>query len=264
MQLVKTAVMMCAPVPEHRSLTAGLKAMTRVLVTRPEPGATRTLNALIARGIDAIAIPLTEISPLAFEAPPGGFDALIITSQNAIIHGASLLSGYISKPVFAVGNRTAEILRGRGHLQVFWAETAQQMLPLIITCAPKSLLYICGQTRRTELETALTKANIHVHAVEVYSAPQTPDVSAKLVVFFSASSNPIILFHAPSAAEAFSLAMKGQNLPVSTHLLCMSAAISAQLPETWQSLVIHAHQPDDAAMIEQLDKILAQHHLRQA
>lgn len=248
----------------HHFLTVGLKAMTRVLVTRPEPGATRTLNALTARGIDAAAIPLTEISPLAFEAPSTGFDALIITSQNAIIHGASQLSPYISKPVFAVGQRTAAILRGQGHENVYWAETAQELLPHIIAFRPKSALYICGQTRRPELETTLATAGIHVHVVEVYTALQAPDASAKLASFFSASSNPIILFHAPSAAEAFAFSMNGQILPVSTRLLCMSAVILAQFPEKWQSQVTVAEQPDEAAMMKQLDKMLAQHHLPRA
>jgi uroporphyrinogen-III synthase len=90
------------------------------LVTRPEPGATRTLNVLIERGIDAVSIPLTEILPLNFSVPNAEFDALIITSQNAIVHGAKLLAIHRSKPVFVVGQRTVETLRGDGHRNLAW------------------------------------------------------------------------------------------------------------------------------------------------
>ena len=64
--------------------------MRRVLVLRPEPGAAATVKRARARGLDAVAIPLFEIEPLAWEAPPaGGFDGLLLTSANAVRHAAS-------------------------------------------------------------------------------------------------------------------------------------------------------------------------------
>jgi uroporphyrinogen-III synthase len=231
--------------------------MRRVLVTRPEPGATRTLNALQAHGIDAVSIPLTEIQRLNFETPNAEFDVLIITSQNAVVHGAVLLAQHKAKPVFAVGKRTAEVLQSLGHAKVEWATTAQELLQMIIRCSPKTALYICGQTRRPELETGLATAKIPYQTVEVYSAARMRNVRQMLLAFLAGCSNPIILFYAPSAAEAFVIAMDGQYLPVSVRFLCMSAAISAQLPENWHMAVTLAGQPDDAAMITQLDKMLA-------
>jgi uroporphyrinogen-III synthase len=229
--------------------------MTRVLVTRPEPGATRTLNALIARGINANSIPLTEIMPLAFKPPHGDFDALIITSQNAITYGAQLLAQHSSKPVFVVGKRSVETLIGRDITA--WAETAADLLPLIIGQAPKNLLYICGQMRRPDLENCLAQANIHLQIAEVYSASTTVNAGQKLKTFFLSTQQSIVLFHAPSAAEAFSNAMKDENPPSTTRFLCMSAVIAAQLPPSWQKNITLAASPHDAAMIDQLDKMLA-------
>ena len=243
--------------------------MTRVLVTRPEPGASRTLNALIARGIDAVSIPLTEIKPLAFEIPNRDFDALIITSQNAIVHGTSALNMLKHIPVFVVGNRTAETLRRQGHHIHAWAETAQDLLPMIVAQRPKHALYICGQTRRPELEAALESSSIPVTALEAYRSTPSANVGPKLAAFFNSSAEPLILCHAPSAVDALIMAMEHQNLPTlnlptKTQFLCMSQAILSQLPEHWQSHARISQRPDDAAMIDMLDKMLAQSHLPQA
>ena len=243
--------------------------MVRVLVTRPEPGASRTLNALIARGVDAVSIPLTEIRPLAFEAPSFEFDALIITSQNAIIHGAPVLNAFKHLPIFAVGSRTAETLRHQGHHIFAWAETAQDLLPMIVAQRPKHALYICVQTRRPELEAGLKSSSIAVFALETYHSVLSMGTGNKLAAFFNGSTEPLILFHAPSAVDALIMAMEHQNLPTlnlptKTQFLCMSQAILSQLPEHWQSHARISARPDEAAMIDMLDKMLAQSHLPQA
>ena len=238
--------------------------MTRVLVTRPEPGASRTLNALIARGIDAVSIPLTEIKPLAFEIPNRDFDALIITSQNAIVHGTSALNMLKHIPVFVVGNRTAETLLHQGHPIEAWAETAQDLLPMIVAQRPKHALYVCGQTRRPELEAGLQNNSIPVTALETYHITDSVESGIKLAAFFNSSAEPVILCHAPSAVDALMGAMDHQNLPTKTQFLCMSEAILSQLPEHWQSQARISARPDEAAMIDMLDKMLAQNHLPQA
>ena len=236
--------------------------MTRVLITRPEPGSTHTMNALIKRGIDATAIPLTEIQPLQFESGTGEFDALVITSQNAIIHGADLLAKHITKPVFVVGKRTSETLKG--HRIVASAETAEALLPKITSQSPKIILYICGQKRRPELEIGLKTAGIHIEALEVYSARPAENAGEKLEAFFTSIQSAIVLFHAPSAADVFVSALKSQKLPKTARFLCMSAAIAAELPSQWQNEVTIADRPDEAAMINQLDKMLARDHMPKA
>ncbi len=236
--------------------------MARVLVTRPEPGATHTLNAILNRGIEATAIPLTEIQPLAFDVPVSDFDAFIITSQNAVRYGAELLALYVAKPVFVVGKRSAETFKG--HKIAAWAETALDLLPAIISQTPKNLLYICGKTRRPDLEIGLKAAGIHVKAVEVYRAKPAENTTQKLEAFFASTQNAIVLLHAPSAAELFVSALKGQKIPETARFLCMSAAIAVQLPSLWQNRVSFADKPDEAAMINQLDKMLARDHMPKA
>lgn len=236
--------------------------VTRVLVTRPEPGATRTLNALQAVGIDAAAIALTEISRVHFELPTGDFDMLMITSQNAVSHGTALLKQFFTTPVFVVGKRTSEALAG--HTIAAWAENAEELLPKIIIRAPKRVLFLCGQTRRPELESGLKSAGIHVEVVEVYGADPNRRAPAQLRIFFQSSENTIVLFHAPSAALAFISAINVNDVPQSTRFLCMSDAIAAALPVQFQNQITIANHPDEAAMLEQLDKMLASDHMPKA
>jgi uroporphyrinogen-III synthase len=230
--------------------------MPRVLITRPEPGATRTVRRLAARGIDAVAIPVTGILPLAHQIPDANFDALIITSHNAMVHGAELLTLHQSKPAFVVGERTAELLRNQGFRHVIAAQTAQDLLPLIIARPPNRALYLCGQIRKPELEAGLAAAGITTTAVEVYMAKPENNAPAMLVSFFQHAPDSIVLCYAPSAAAAFVAAVQHQDLPPDTRFLCMSATIAAQLPAQWQKNTSIAMNPDDAAMSDQLHKML--------
>ena len=88
------------------------RPMKRVLVLRPEPGASTTVKHARERGLDAIAIPLFEIEPVAWDVPEaGGYDGLLLTSANAIRHGGKGLNELRGLPVHAVGAATAKAAR---------------------------------------------------------------------------------------------------------------------------------------------------------
>ena len=82
--------------------------MRRLLVLRPEPGASETVRRAHERGLDAVAIPLFEIETARWEVPEaGGFDGLLLTSANAVRHGGEQLQALRGLPVYAVGQATA-------------------------------------------------------------------------------------------------------------------------------------------------------------
>jgi uroporphyrinogen-III synthase len=86
-----------------------------IAVLRPQPGNRVTAAAIEGRGRAAIRLPLFEVRPVAWDAPdPAGFDALILTSANAIRHAGPRLSALVSLPVHAVGEATAEAARRAG------------------------------------------------------------------------------------------------------------------------------------------------------
>ena len=83
----------------------------RVLVTRPEPDATRQAERLAARGHEPVLAPLLAIES-ATDTPPEleGAQALIVTSRNALRALASHpdLATALQLPLFAVGEATAK------------------------------------------------------------------------------------------------------------------------------------------------------------
>ena len=82
--------------------------MSKVIVLRPEPGASATLAQARAAGIEAVAIPLFEIAPVDWDVPStDGFDALLLTSANAVRHGGTGLAALSKLPTYCVGEVTA-------------------------------------------------------------------------------------------------------------------------------------------------------------
>lgn len=89
--------------------------MSRVVILRPEPSASATLNRATAAGIDAVAIPLFEVAALPWAAPEGEqFGAVLLTSANAIRHGGPELAKLKHLPAFCVGEATAAAARDAG------------------------------------------------------------------------------------------------------------------------------------------------------
>ena len=68
--------------------------MTRLAVLRSEPGASDTVRKARRRGLDAISLSLFQVEPVAWEVPDiDHFDALLLTSANAVLHGGAVWTG---------------------------------------------------------------------------------------------------------------------------------------------------------------------------
>src|SRR4051794_3763585 len=121
--------------------------MTRVLVLRPEPGASATAERARALGLEAIASPLFEIQPVEWRSPdPNRFDGLLLTSANAVRHGQGQLRELHSLKVYAVGDATAEAARERG-FEI--AATGDGGVERLLDSIDRNLrlLHLCGEHR---------------------------------------------------------------------------------------------------------------------
>ena len=68
--------------------------MRKLLLLRPEPGLSASAERARALGLEVIACPLFAIEPVEWEAPdPADYDALLLTSANAVRHGGHGLDG---------------------------------------------------------------------------------------------------------------------------------------------------------------------------
>ena len=122
--------------------------MKRVLVLRPEPGASATVERARARGLEAIALPLFEIEPLAWDAPEASsFDGVLLTSANAVRCGGDPLKGLRGLPAYAVGMATAEAAREAGFDIASTGEAGVDRLLGSIDPDLK-LLHLAGEDRR--------------------------------------------------------------------------------------------------------------------
>jgi len=120
-----------------------------VLVVRPEPGLSATVAAANAVGLNAIGYPLFDIEPREWEAPdPDTIDALLIGSANAIRHGGENLKNFLGKPVYAVGQTTADIARDAG-FEIALAGTGGLQKVIDAVPANTRLLRIAGAEHET-------------------------------------------------------------------------------------------------------------------
>ncbi|MEO5706495.1 MAG: uroporphyrinogen-III synthase [Alteraurantiacibacter sp.] len=89
--------------------------MMPIIAIRPQPGAAVTVQQGAAVGLAIDAFPLSEILPIAWDAPPPQtIDALLLGSANAVRHAGSQLQLYLGKPAFVVGPATAVAARAAG------------------------------------------------------------------------------------------------------------------------------------------------------
>lgn len=148
----------------------------RVLVTRPQPGADETAARLLAMGLSPVVMPLTRIVPLpvSTRVDPASFDAVAITSVNAVRHApADSLASLTHKPVFAVGDASASAAREAGFVNVQSAAgTARELAALMLRGlgAGARVIHPVGRERTPGFVEALSAGGISLTALEVYGA----------------------------------------------------------------------------------------------
>lgn len=148
-----------------------------IAVLRPEPGNGVTAAAIEARGRIAIRMPLFAVRPVAWEVPdPRSFDALILTSANAVRHGGPGLSALRHLPVHAVGEATAEAARQMGfHIAHVGTEGAESLVAQAEAAGIRRALHLAGQER------TLGPGGIVAQVATVYaSEPRAPQDAARL------------------------------------------------------------------------------------
>lgn len=148
----------------------------RILVTRPEPGASETAVRLERLGFEPVILPLTRIVALPCESmpDPDDVDAVVVTSANAIRHAPSgLIAALSGKAVFTVGDATARAARDAGFLHVRSAEgTARDLVVLLRSelLAGARILHLAGRQRTEGFAEAVADQGYDLRMLELYEA----------------------------------------------------------------------------------------------
>lgn len=205
--------------------------MRRLIVLRPEPGASATVERAREQGLEALAIPLFEIEPLAWEAPdPDQFDGLLLTSANAARHSGAALRNL---PVYAVGEATADSVREFGYAVARVGDGGVDQLLGSIN-ADLKLLHLCGADRR-----APRNVRQRITAIVVYRAVPVdrPDLGV--------AGDAVFLVHSPRAGRRLAELMHERG---STIIAAISPAAAEAVGAGW-AVVECAEKPTDDALL---------------
>lgn len=238
----------------------------RVLVTRPEPDATRTAEELARRGHDPVVAPLLLVEPLglrptAGQIPTGGIAALAVTSpRTAALIGPEHRAAWARLPVFTVGDRTAAAMSGAGFHDVRSAAGDVQALGRLIAAAglaPGALiLSLGGEERAGDLAGLVAAARLDVVEHALYRMIPAASLPAILVEALDAAGPAAALHYSPRSAATFVrlVATAGQQARAErlTHL-CLSNAVAGPLRRGGYADIRVAARPDEAALLDLLD-----------
>lgn len=229
---------------------------SRVLVTRPEPGAARTAQRLAALGFEPILLPLTETRPLpaAFGVPKQA-GALVVTSANALRHASRELIAALSHlPCHAVGKRTAESARMAGFSTVHEGPGDAEALAEAIA-EPLSgavVVYLCGRVRMPCFEQRLKAAGVQVHPAETYDTVAIERESAEISARLSDRPVDMVTLYSAKAAEALlAVSRRPELAPLFSRatFLCLSSRVAGALASVDKERIRISPEPNEEALL---------------
>jgi uroporphyrinogen-III synthase len=234
--------------------------MVRVLVTRPEPGASRTAQRLEDKGFQPILLPLTETVALPVDAGGVAINAaaVAVTSANAVRHAPKeIIAALAALPCHAVGKRTAEAARAAGFLSVSEGPGDAEALADALAggFAGQTLAYLCGRVRFPAFENKLEGAGVRVRAIETYDTVALDHSDAAILARLSGQPVEVVLLYSAKAAaimQALTSRPALRDLFEKTWFFALSGRIGAVLENVVAERLRVAQEPSEDALLELL------------
>ena len=227
--------------------------MSRVWVTRAQPGADATAARVRDLGMEPLVEPLLEVRSLPSKPlDPAGIGALAFTSANAVRTFAPRSAGR-AVPVFVVGTATAAAARGAGFADVRSAGADVRALAELILSQRSAfrgaVLHPSAVEPAGDLVGVLTAAGLEARRLALY---ETVTRSPGPALFEALPGLRFVLVHSPRGARALADVLAGSPAPELT-ALCLSPAVAAPLTGAALALVGSAEAPREEALMELLD-----------
>jgi uroporphyrinogen-III synthase len=208
----------------------------RLLVTRPEPDASREAEMLTARGHQPVLAPLLTIAfdrtaPLELE----GAQALIATSRNALraLAAHPALGAALKLPLLTVGDATAGEAQAHGFADVtIGPGTGAKLAKLIAReFEPNrgALVHVSGETIAFDLKSALEAEGFTVRRFVLYRAVPVPALPAEALSLLEAGELDGVMLMSPRTAKTFAELAVSHGLVTHAHGLvcyCLSEAVA--------------------------------------
>lgn len=226
-----------------------MRPIRRVWITRAQPGAARTAARLTALGFEPVVAPLLTIRPLpdALSAAPdfATVAALAFTSPNGVEAFVALTPGLRDRPVFAVGDATAEAARDAGFADARSAAGDIHALARLIGASPIKGLILAPGAREPAGDLPALLPDHDIRRLPVYAAEETDAVVPP--------DFDVVLLHSPRAARALA-AILTPDAAANRLAVCISAAAAAPLTALGLTEIRTADAPDEASLLTALGK----------
>jgi uroporphyrinogen-III synthase len=173
----------------------------KILVTRPEPGASATAERLQSMGHEAVLAPCLAITLIPPRLPEHAA-ALIVTSGQAV---PALPESLHHVPAFCVGDVTAGKMRAAGFARVESANGDANDLFRLITARhlPGTHILVAGEGNGMRLLGQLREAGIRMLRRKVYAARPIRRLPADASLALAEGEIAAALFYSAETARAF-------------------------------------------------------------
>lgn len=215
--------------------------MSRLIVLRPEPGASSTMAKAKALGIAATACPLFRIEPMGWTPPPADdFDAVLVTSAQAVRIGGGDLARYRGLPAYAVGKATAQALAAAGFEKVTAGNADGAAIAARIAAAGhRAVLHLAGAD-----VAPFEAGSLRIRRETLYAAVDVADREALTAVL---EPGAVLMVHSPRAGRRLDV-LVDEAIRGAMHIVAISPAALAICGGGWASARA-ADSPNDAAML---------------
>jgi uroporphyrinogen-III synthase len=183
-------------------------------------------------GLETICCPLFLVEPVAWQAPdPAEFDALLLTSANAVSLGGPEIAKLRDLPVHAVGDATAAAARDAGfRVETVGGGNAVDLLARL----PRTLrlLHVAGEDHRNIGDRPIERRI--AYRAEAIEDPGLPPLEGLVAAV-----------HSPRGGKRlFELAASRR----ATAIAAISAAAADACGEGWERIEV-ADQPNDNSLL---------------
>ena len=208
--------------------------MRRLLVLRPEPGASATAERARGLGLEPRTVPLFEIEPVGWQAPErGGFDGLLLTSANAVRCGDDELMKLRGMKAYAVGDATAEAARHAGFDVAATGDSGVERLLGSLEPGLK-LLHLTGEDRKEPEPGPHAITQLVVYRAKPIAAPD-----------LTQAAGTVALIHSPRAGRRLAELVQDRG---SIAIAAISPAAADAAGRGWER-VEPAEKPNDEALL---------------
>lgn len=233
-----------------------------VLITRPQPQASRFALALAERYGDRVKPVLTPmLAPVFFSPslPQGIFGSVILTSETGV-RAAVTLPGDLPRRAYCVGDQTAAVAAEAGFQARSAAGDAEALLQLLLREPQDApFLHLRGREARGSLIARLRAAGVQAEELIVYAQEPQP-LSPEACQVLDGQGPIVVPLFSPRSAEIFRRALSSFSVKDDIwdrlHIAALSPTVSAHFPECPPNQIAVAQSPIQAELFSALDRFI--------